>query len=169
MDGEYMTPTARGCLSETKTGIFGIHGTMPADKYSMATIFTKIAKGEIPSYKVAENEDFYAFLDIAPMAKGHTLVIPKHTEEDYIFNLDDATYTGLCAFAKKVAQAIKAALPCKRVGVAVLGMEVPHTHIHLVPLQSEADMDFRKAKLELSPAEFSEIASAIYEEYVKIQ
>ena len=92
MDGEYMPPTARGCLSETKTGVFGIHGTMPADKYSMATIFTKIANGEIPSYKVAENEDFYAFLDIAPMAKGHTLVIPRHTEEDYIFNLDDATY-----------------------------------------------------------------------------
>ena len=135
----------------------------------MATIFTKIANGEIPSYKVAETEDFYAFLDIAPMEKGHTLVIPKHTEEDYIFNLDDVTYAGLCAFAKKVAQAIKAALPCKRVGVAVLGMEVPHTHIHLVPLQSEADMDFRKAKLELSQEEFAEIASSIYNEYVKIQ
>jgi histidine triad (HIT) family protein len=103
------------------------------------------------------------------MAKGHTLVIPKHTEEDYIFNLEDDTYSGLCSFAKKVAQAIKAAVPCKRVGVAVLGMEVPHTHIHLVPLQSEGDMDFRKKKLELSPVEFSEIAAAIYEEYVKIQ
>ncbi len=135
----------------------------------MATIFTKIAQGEIPSYKVAENEDFYAFLDIAPMAKGHTLVIPKHVEDDYIFNLEDATYMGLCSFAKKVAQAIKAALPCQRVGVAVLGMEVPHTHIHLVPLTTEADMDFRKKKLELSPAEFAEIASAIYDEYVKIQ
>jgi histidine triad (HIT) family protein len=135
----------------------------------MSTIFTKIAKGEIPSYKVAENEEYYAFLDIAPMAKGHTLVIPKHTEEDYIFNLEDDTYSGLCSFAKKVAQAIKAAVPCKRVGVAVLGMEVPHTHIHLVPLQSEGDMDFRKKKLELSPVEFSEIAAAIYEEYVKIQ
>ena len=135
----------------------------------MATIFTKIAKGEIPSYKVAENEDYYAFLDIAPMAKGHTLVIPKHTEEDYIFNLEDDTYSGLCSFAKKVAQAIKAAVPCKRVGVAVLGMEVPHTHIHLVPLNAESDMDFRKKKLELSPVEFSEIAAAIYEEYVKIQ
>ena len=134
----------------------------------MSTIFTRIAKGEIPSYKVAESEDFYAFLDIAPMAKGHTLVIPKHTEDDYIFNLDDPTYIGLCAFAKKVAQAIKTAIPCKRVGVAVLGMEVPHTHIHLVPLNVEADMDFRKAKLELSPAEFAEIASAIYNEYVKI-
>ena len=135
----------------------------------MATIFTRIAKGEIPSYKVAENDEFYAFLDIAPMAKGHTLVIPKHVEDDYIFNLDNETYMGLCAFAKKVAQAIKSAVPCKRVGVAVLGMEVPHTHIHLVPLQSEGDMDFRKKKLELSPAEFSEIATAIYEEYVKIQ
>lgn len=135
----------------------------------MATIFTRIANGEIPSYKVAESEDYYAFLDIAPMAKGHTLVIPKHTEEDYIFNLEDDTYSGLCTFAKKVAQAIKTAVPCKRVGVAVLGMEVPHTHIHLVPLQSEGDMDFRKKKLELSPVEFSEIAAAIYEEYVKIQ
>ena len=135
----------------------------------MATIFTKIAKGEIPSYKVAENEDFYAFRDIAPMAKGHTLVIPKHVEDDYIFNLEDETYIGLCSFAKKVAQAIKVAVPCKRVGVAVLGMEVPHTHIHLVPLQSEGDMDFRKKKLELSGDEFTAIASAIYNEYVKIQ
>ena len=135
----------------------------------MPTIFTKRANGEIPSYKVAENEDFYAFLDIAPMAKGHTLVIPKHVEDDYIFNLDSQTYMGLCAFARQVAQAIKAALPCKRVGVAVLGMEVPHTHIHLVPLQSEADMDFRKAKLELSSEEFAQIASSIYQEYVKIQ
>lgn len=135
----------------------------------MATIFTRIANGEIPSYKVAENEDYYAFLDIAPMAKGHTLVIPKHTEEDYIFNLDEKTYSGLCAFAKKVAEALKAAVPCKRVGVAVLGMEVPHTHIHLVPLQTEGDMDFRKKKLELSSEEFVEIASAIYNEYVKIQ
>ena len=135
----------------------------------MATIFTRIAKGEIPSYKVAENEDFYAFLDIAPMAKGHTLVIPKHVEDDYIFNLEEDTYAGLCAFARKVAQAIKTAVPCKRVGVAVLGMEVPHTHIHLVPLQSEGDMDFRKKKLELSQEEFAEIATAIYNEYVKIQ
>ena len=135
----------------------------------MATIFTKIAKGEIPSYKVAENDEFYAFLDIAPMAKGHTLVIPKNVEDDYIFNLDNETYMGLCAFAKKVAQALKAAVPCQRVGIAVLGMEVPHTHIHLVPLQSEGDMDFRKKKLELSQEEFTEIAAAIYNEYVKIQ
>ena len=134
----------------------------------MASIFTRIVNGEIPSYKVAEDENYYAFLDINPLAKGHTLVIPK-LEEDYIFNLDDTTYAGLCAFAKKVATAIKAAVPCQRVGVAVLGMEVPHTHIHLVPLTTEADMDFRKKKLELSPAEFAEIASAIYNEYVKIQ
>ena len=135
----------------------------------MATIFTKIAKGEIPSYKVAENEDYYAFLDIAPMAKGHTLVIPKNVEDDYIFNLDENTYMGLCAFARKVAQAIKAAIPCQRVGVAVLGMEVPHTHIHLVPLATEADMDFRKKKLELSSEEFSAIASSILTEYEKIK
>ena len=133
----------------------------------MATIFTKIAKGEIPSYKVAENDEFYAFLDIAPMAKGHTLVIPKNVEDDYIFNLDEKTYMGLCAFAREVARAIKAAVPCQRVGVAVLGMEVPHTHIHLVPLTTEADMDFRKAKLELSSEEFAQIASSIYNEYVK--
>ena len=135
----------------------------------MATIFTRIAKGDIPSYKVAENDEFYAFLDIAPMAKGHTLVIPKNVEDDYIFNLDNETYMGLCAFAKKVALALKAAVPCQRVGVAVLGMEVPHTHIHLVPLQTEGDMDFRKKKLELSQEEFAEIAASIYNEYVKIQ
>ncbi|MCM1176764.1 MAG: HIT family protein [Clostridium sp.] len=134
----------------------------------MATIFTRIANGEIPSWKVAENDDFYAFLDIAPMAKGHTLVIPKNVEDDYIFNLDEDTYSGLCAFARKVAIAIEKAVPCKRVGVAVLGMEVPHAHIHLVPLNSEADMDFRKEKLELSPEEFSAIADSILKEYEKL-
>lgn len=131
----------------------------------MATIFSRIAAGEIPSYKVAENEDYYAFLDISPLAKGHTLVIPKHVEDDYIFNLDDEVYMGLCAFAKKVAVALKAAVPCKRVGVAVLGMEVPHTHIHLVPLQSEADLDFRKKHLEPTKEEFIETAAAIFREY----
>ena len=134
----------------------------------MPTIFTRIANGEIPSYKVAENEEYYAFLDINPLAKGHTLVIPKHVEDDYIFHLDDDVYLGLCAFAKKVAQAIKAAVPCKRVGVAVLGMEVPHTHIHLVPLNSEADLDFRKEKLVLSADEFAAIAASIREEYEKL-
>ena len=134
----------------------------------MATIFTKIAKGEIPSWKVAENEHFYAFLDISPLAKGHTLVIPKDVEDDYIFNLDEETYAGLTAFARKVAIAMKKAIPCKRIGVAVLGMEVPHTHIHLVPLNSEADMDFRKEHLTLAPEEFSQIANSILAEYEKL-
>ena len=134
----------------------------------MATIFTKIAAGEIPSYKCAENEDFYAFLDISPLAKGHTLVIPKHVEDDYIFHLDTATYQNLWAFARKVAVALKNAVPCKRVGVAVLGMEVPHTHIHLVPLQTEGDMDFRKAKLQLPADEMKAIADKIFAEYEKL-
>ena len=134
----------------------------------MATIFTKIAKGEIPSYKCAENDDFYAFLDISPLAKGHTLVIPKHVEEDYIFHLDPKTYEGLWAFARKVAVALKNAVPCQRVGVAVLGMEVPHTHIHLVPLQTEGDMDFRSAKLKLEPDQMKCISQKILEEYEKL-
>ncbi|MBQ3977729.1 MAG: HIT domain-containing protein [Bacteroidales bacterium] len=134
----------------------------------MATIFTRIAKGEIPSYKVAENEDFYAFLDINPLAKGHTLVIPKNVEDDYIFHLDRETYDGLWAFARKVAVALKAAVPCERVGVAVLGMEVPHTHIHLVPLQTEADLDFRKEKLHFSDDENKKVAQAIFNEYEKL-
>ena len=134
----------------------------------MATIFTRIANGDIPSYKCAENEDFYAFLDIAPMAKGHTLVIPKHVEDDYIFHLDEKTYEGLWAFARKVAVALENAVPCKRVGVAVLGMEVPHTHIHLVPLQTEGDLDFRKAKLQLEPAEMKAIADKIFAAYEKL-
>jgi len=133
----------------------------------MATIFTRIAAGEIPSWKVAESEDFYAFLDINPLAEGHTLVIPKHVEDDYIFHLDPKTYAGLWEFAGDVARAIGAAIPCKRVGVAVLGMEVPHTHIHLVPLRSEADMDFRKEKLKLAPEQFERIAAAIRREYEK--
>lgn len=131
----------------------------------MATIFTMIARGEIPSYKVAENDEFYAFLDINPLAAGHTLVIPKNVEEDYIFNLPEDCYAGLVAFARKVALAIGKAVPCKRVGVAVLGMEVPHTHIHLVPLNSEADMDFRKEKLKFTEEEFRETARRIREAY----
>lgn len=134
----------------------------------MATIFTRIAKGEIPSYKVAESEDYYAFLDISPLAEGHTLVIPKKVEDDYIFHLDSDVYEGLWAFARKVAVAIKAAVPCKRVGVAVLGMEVPHTHIHLVPLNTEGDMDFRKEHLSLSPERFAAIADAIRTEFEKL-
>ena len=135
----------------------------------MATIFTRIAKGEIPSYKVAEDENYYAFLDINPLAKGHTLVIPKNVEDDYIFNLDEKVYEGLWAFARKVALAQKKAIECKRIGVAVLGMEVPHTHVHLVPLQSEADLDFRKEKLQLAPEEFAAIAQGINKEFEKLK
>mgnify|MGYP000331803927 FL=1 len=126
----------------------------------MATIFTRIINGEIPCYKVAEDERYFAFLDINPMTKGHTLVIPK-CEEDYIFNLDDETYAGLMLFAKKVAVAIGAAIPCKRVGVAVMGMEVPHTHVHLIPITKESDMIISNPKLTLSAQEMTEIASAI--------
>lgn len=134
----------------------------------MATIFTKIANGEIPSYKVAENENYYAFLDISPLAKGHTLVIPKHVEDDYIFNLDQETYQGLWDFAAKVAKAMKAAIPCKRVGVCVLGMEVPHTHIHLVPLQKEGDLNFSNERVVLEKEEFVKIADSIFTEYEKL-
>lgn len=133
----------------------------------MATLFSRIAAGEIPSWKVAENEDYYAFLDISPLAKGHTLVIPKHVEDDYIFHLDERTYAGLWAFAREVAVALKAAVPCKRIGVAVLGMEVPHTHIHLVPLQTEGDLDFRKPHLSLEAEEMKTIADSILAEYEK--
>ncbi len=130
----------------------------------MATIFTRIVEGEIPSYKVAESDRFYAFLDINPLAQGHTLVIPKK-ETDYIFDIDDQEYKDLFLFAKRVAAAIKKTIPCQRVGVAVLGMEVPHAHIHLVPLQSEGDMDFRKAKLSLTPETFKEIAEKISQSF----
>ena len=126
----------------------------------MATIFTRIINGEIPCYKVAEDERYFAFLDINPMTKGHTLVIPK-CEEDYIFNLDDETYAGLMLFAKKVAVAIGATIPCKRVGVAVMGMEVPHTHVHLIPITKESDMIISNPKLTLSAQEMTQIASAI--------
>ena len=112
----------------------------------MASIFSRIVAGEIPCYKVAEDENYFAFLDISPVAKGHTLVIPKQ-EVDYIFDLDDETYVGLTRFAKRVAKAIEKAIPCKRVGVAVMGLEVPHTHIHLVPINKEADMNFFRDKL----------------------
>lgn len=124
------------------------------------TIFSKIVKGEIPSYKVAEDENYYAFLDINPLQKGHVLVIPK-IEDDYIFNLDEDTYSGLMLFARRVALALKEAIPCKRVGVAVLGMEVPHVHVHLVPMQSERDMLFSNPKLQLGDEEMTEIASRI--------
>lgn len=130
----------------------------------MASIFSKIVAGEIPSYKVAEDDRHYAFLDISPLAPGHTLVIPKR-EVDYIFDLSDDEYSALQLFAKRVATAQKKALPCKRIGVAVLGMEVPHAHIHLVPLNSEADMDFRNKK-SLEPAQMAEIAAKIAKNFV---
>lgn len=124
------------------------------------TIFSKIIAGEIPSYKCAENEHFYAFLDINPLAQGHTLVVPKH-EVDYIFDLSDQELADMVVFAKKVALAIQRAFPCHKVGMAVLGLEVNHAHIHLVPLQSEGDMDFRKEKLQLSPEVMQQTADKI--------
>jgi histidine triad (HIT) family protein len=126
----------------------------------MATIFTKIVNGEIPCYKVAEDENYFAFLDINPLAEGHTLVIPKR-EEDYIFNLEDEELGGLMKFAKKVAASLKANIECKRVAVVVLGLEVPHAHIHLIPISSEADVDFRKPKLQLSKEQFVAIAEKV--------
>ncbi len=126
----------------------------------MATIFSRIVNGEIPCYKIAENEKCFAFLDINPLAKGHTLVIPKQ-ETDYLFELDNELLAELSVFSKKVALAIDKAIPCKRVGVAVLGLEVPHAHIHLVPLQSEADISFSKPKLKLNQEEMEEIAAKI--------
>lgn len=130
-------------------------------------IFAKIAAGEIPSYKCAANDEFYAFLDINPMVKGHTLVIPRR-EVDYIFDMDDDEIARFQVFAKKVAMAIKAAFPCMKVGEAVLGLEVPHAHIHLVPMQSEKDMNFSAPKLKLSDEEFAAIAAKILAEYEKI-
>lgn len=126
----------------------------------MASIFSKIAKGEIPSYKIAETENCFAFLDISPIAKGHTLVIPKQ-EIDYIFDLEDNLLSELNIFAKKVAKAIQKAYPCPKVGIAVVGLEVPHAHIHLVPLNSVGDLDFKREKLEFSKKEFEEIANNI--------
>jgi len=133
----------------------------------MATIFSRIIAGEIPSYKVAEDERCYAFLDINPLSGGHTLVVPKQ-EVDYIFDLPEVDYNHLFAFARKVAKAQKAAISCKRIGVAVLGMEVPHAHIHLVPLQSEADLDFRKEKLQYTPEQFADFANRIAAEFKKL-
>lgn len=124
------------------------------------TIFSKIIAGEIPSYKVAEDDKFYAFLDINPIAWGHTLVVPKK-EVDYIFDLDDALLGDMAVFAKKVAKGIKEAVPCRKVGIAVLGLEVPHAHIHLVPLKNEGDMDFRHKIENPSPEEMKAIASLI--------
>ncbi|UKK59412.1 HIT family protein [Prevotella communis] len=124
-------------------------------------IFSKIAAGEIPSYKCAENEKFYAFLDINPVAKGHTLVIPRR-EVDYIFDMDDDELAEFEVFAKQVAVALKKAFPCKKVAQVVLGLEVPHAHIHLIPMNSEGDVDFRKEKLHLPDEEMQQIADKIY-------
>ncbi|MHB9055877.1 MAG: HIT family protein [Paludibacteraceae bacterium] len=129
------------------------------------TIFSKIIAGEIPSYKVAEDENFYAFLDINPMTKGHTLVVPKKTEENYIFRLNDDTYISLMKFSKKVALAIEEAMTCKRVGVAVIGMEVPHAHVHLIPINKESEMNFSNPKLKLTADEMADIASKISREF----
>jgi histidine triad (HIT) family protein len=131
----------------------------------MASIFTKIVNGEIPAWKVAEDENYLAFLDIFPVSKGHTLVIPKK-EVDYLFDLDDETYTGLQLFAKKVAIGIQKAIPCKKVGVMVLGLEVPHTHIHLVPMQTESDLLHFSKKLSFSNEEMAEITAAIAKEII---
>jgi histidine triad (HIT) family protein len=132
----------------------------------MATIFSKIAGGEIPSYKCAESDKFYAFLDIAPLAKGHTLVIPRK-EVDYIFDMSDEEIAEFEVFAKKVAIALKAAFPCKKVAQVVLGLEVNHAHIHLIPMNSESDVDFRKEKLKFEPQEMQAIADKIYKEFQK--
>ncbi len=126
----------------------------------MATIFTKIVCGEIPSYKIAEDDRYYAFLDINPLSKGHTLVIPKQ-ETDYIFDLEPEILAGMMVFAQKIALALRKAVPCNRVGVAVLGLEVPHAHIHLVPLNRESDINFTNPKLKLSVEEFESLAEQI--------
>ncbi len=126
----------------------------------MATIFTKIIKGEIPSYKIAEDENFFAFLDINPLTKGHTLVVPKK-EVDYLFDADDEILGGIMIFAKKIANAIDKAIPSIRTGVIVIGTEVPHAHIHLIPFNDEAELNFKRKKLKLSDEEFIEIAEKI--------
>jgi histidine triad (HIT) family protein len=128
----------------------------------MATIFTKIIKGEIPCYKIAENDKYFAFLDINPLKIGHTLVVPK-IETDYIFDLGDEDLSGLMLFSKKVAIAIEKAIPCGRIGVAVIGLEVPHVHIHLVPMDTMEDLNFRNPKMKLSQEEFTRIAKKIRE------
>ena len=126
----------------------------------MATVFSKIVKGEIPCYKIAEDDRFFAFMDINPVAKGHTLVIPKR-EVDYIFALDDNEIADMMVYAKKVAKAIEKAVPCKRIGVAVIGLEVPHAHIHLIPITEEGDMDFKKEHVHMSEEEFREVQKKI--------
>lgn len=130
----------------------------------MPTIFSRIIQGEIPCYKIAENDRFFAFLDINPLSAGHTLVVPKH-ETDYLFNIGDEELGQMMVFAKHVAAAIEKAIPCKRIAVAVIGLEVPHAHIHLVPINQEGDLDFRKEHLKLTPEEFVEIRNRITSQF----
>ena len=130
----------------------------------MPTIFSRIIQGEIPCYKIAENDEVFAFLDINPLSKGHTLVVPKH-ETDYIFNIEDDELGRMMVFAKHVAAAIEKAIPCKRIAVAVIGLEVPHAHIHLVPINQEGDLDFRKEHLQLTQEEFVEIRDSITKQF----
>jgi len=129
----------------------------------MATIFTRIINGEIPCYKIAEDDRYFAFLDINPLKAGHTLVVPK-SETDYIFDLNDEMLAGMIVFSKKIAAGIKKAIPCQRIGVAILGLEVPHAHIHLVPMNSMEDVNFKNPKLKFTPEEFNEIAKKISRE-----
>ncbi len=131
----------------------------------MSSIFTKIVQGDIPSYKIYEDDKFLVFLDAFPLAKGHTLVIPKQ-EIDYLFDLPDELYVAMTLLSKKIAVALQKAIPCKRIGVAVLGLEVPHAHIHLVPMNSEADVNFQNPKLSFTPQEFKAIAAAISQQIV---
>lgn len=133
----------------------------------MATIFSKIIKGEIPCYKIAENDNFFAFLDIRPMAKGHVLVIPKH-ETDYLFDLDDDVLSEMIVYSKKIAKAIQKVVPCKRIGLMVIGMEVPHAHIHLIPINAEGDMNLSNPRLKLSEYEFQQITKDITSELENI-
>ena len=131
----------------------------------MATIFTKIINGEIPCYKIAGDENYFAFLDINPLRAGHTLVVPKR-EIDYIFDMDDVYLEGMIVFSKKIAAAIRSVIPCNRIGVAILGLEVPHAHMHLVPMDTMEDINFKNPKLKFSPEEFKEIAAKISEKVI---
>ncbi len=131
----------------------------------MASLFSRIVNGEIPCYRIAEDENYLAFLDISPLAKGHTLVIPKK-EVDYIFNVEDELYKGLWQFAKRVSRAVEKAVPCKRIGVAVIGLEVPHAHIHLIPINRVSDMNFANPKLSVSKEELEEISEKIRKEFI---
>ena len=133
--------------------------------YGMATIFTRIIRGEIPCYKIAEDERYFAFLDINPLRAGHTLVVPKK-EVDYLFDLDDDLLSGIIIFSRKVSKAIKDSVPCTRIGVAVIGLEVPHAHIHLVPMDSMEDLNFRNPKLKFTPDEFKTLAKKISEKVI---